>query len=183
MAGIELSELGLSKQELTDRVVEAIAEHFLSDDDYSRLIDAKVNKMVVEQIDAAVEQLGDKIVGPRVAEMVETQCLQATNHWGEKTGDPLTFIEYLVQRAEGYLTEKVNHNGESREEARDTYQFKGAQTRVAHMVDAHIQYSISVALKKALESVNSQISQGIAETVKTQLAEILERLSVGVLVR
>jgi hypothetical protein len=180
MAGIELSDLGLTQEDMANRVIEAIADRFLDDDDYCGLIDAKVNKAIVEQIDAAVEKLGVETIAPRITELVEGHCLQETNKWGEATGQKLTFTEYLIDRAERFLTEEVDHDGTTKAESRDSYNWRPYAGRVATMIDNHLQYSIATAMKKALESANSQIADGIAKTVKLQLAEILKKFSVEV---
>ena len=183
MAGITLQDIGLSQEEMANRVIDAIADRFIDDRDFGKLIHAKVDKAIVEQIDAAVAQLSSETIAPRITEMVEGHCLQETNKWGEATGQKLTFTEYLIDRAERFLTEQVDHNGQSKIESGDSYGWKPYAGRVATMIDNHLQYSISTAMKKALESTNSKIAEGIAVTVKTQLEEILKGLRVGVSVR
>ena len=55
-----------------------------------------------------------------VTAYVESFCLTETNKWGKKTGKSMTFTEYLVQRAELYLTEKVDLRGKAKGEEWDS---------------------------------------------------------------
>ena len=46
------------------------------------------------------------------------------------------------------------------------------------MVDKHLQYSISTAIKNGLADINGQIADGLDGAVKIQLKQALENLSV-----
>lgn len=91
-----------------------------------------------------------------------------------------TFIEYLVKRAEAYLTEKVDFQGKSKDENGSYSSFSPSQTRIAHMVHQHLSYSIESAMKNAVQTANSAIAIGIAETVKIKLAEIQKGIQASI---
>ncbi len=184
MSNISLTDLGITPEELRQRVVDKIAGDIMSDECFESDLQRKVSLMLKEKVDAAVTDLGDTVVAPRIAEMLEDLCLQQTNQWGERTGKSLTFIEYLTQRAEGYMTEKVDFQGLTAAECKShCSSFSAAQTRVAFMVDAHLQFSIKTAMEKALADANSQIAAGITDTVKQQLAAIVGRIKATVAVK
>ena len=145
------------------------------DSSFKRKLDAEIKK----GIDAAVTALADKHILPHAATMIENITLQETNKWGEKTGQNMTFVEYLVQRAEAYMTEGVNYEGKSKDEARG-YSWTGTQTRITHMVHEHLHYSIETAMKQSLKDANSSICKGIEEAVKIKLAEALQGLKTTV---
>jgi hypothetical protein len=126
----------------------------------------------------AITALADTHVLPNIAAYIEKTTLKRTNEWGEKRGETFTFTEYLISRAEAYMLEKVNHSGEPK--GRDSYGWHGEQTRLAHMIDAHLHLSIKRAMEQALAHVNSSISKGLEETVKMKLAEIQSQLTVTV---
>ena len=185
MTTLTLESLGLTREEISERVVEKIADQLLRasalDEDGEEgsapsAFAKALQRKVTERVNAAVEEIAGRHVLPNVAAYVETLCLQETNKWGEKVGKPVTFTEYLVQRAEAYLREEVNYAGKTRGE--DSYSWTKASTRVAHLVHEHLKYSIEAAMKEALKSANSKIVGGIEEAVKIKLAEVAASLKV-----
>lgn len=192
MPDISFESLGFSRSEVLDRIVDKIAKSVLSDvsmdeegDGFHRrsTFAALLETRVQQKIDASVEAIAAKHVLPNISEYVETLTLQQTNKWGEKVGDSVTFIEYLTQRAQHYLTEKVNYEGKTKEESRDSYSWREAQTRISYLINAHLQYSIETAMKDALKIANSAISTGITDAVKIKLTEITNGIKASVAVK
>lgn len=183
-----LSSLGIGKEEIFNRVVEQIVDrvvHSYPVDDEgneykrsSRFYD-ELTKYAKQKIDQKVEQLGDQHVLPRISAMIENLVLQETNKWGEKQGAPVTFIEYLVKRAESFLTEEVNSDGKTQKQA-DGYSWRVASTRVVFLVHQHLHYTIEKAMKEAVQNANDTIKDGLEKTVKLKLAEIAQSLKVNV---
>jgi hypothetical protein len=183
---MDFKELGFTEKELQERIVDKIVAQMMVAEEYDEDVrdtvqtrspfQVKLEKLIQKRIDEAVEAMADKYVLPKVAEYIENLSLQETNRWGEKTGKPVTFIEYLVQRAEHYMTEQVDYKGKTKSE--DSYSWKGTQTRVAHMIHEHLQYSISTAMREALANANSQIAKGLQDTVKIKLGQIATSLKV-----
>lgn len=170
--------LGLSQDEIRQRVIDRICDQLMeSQFDASRLA-VKLNAAVQKRIDEAVQKIADRDILPRAKEYVEKVTLTPTNRWGELKGKALTFREYLADRAENYLTEQVNFEGKPKSE--DSYNWRGTQTRITHMVHQHLHYSIETIMKNAVQMANSAISAGIQETVKLKLAEISAALQVSV---
>lgn len=185
MSTLTLESLGLTREEIIDRVVERIADRLLrehaidedGDDDalpspMAKLLERKVAQRVSDAIDA----IAGRHVLPNVAAYVETLILQETNKWGEKKGTPMTFVEYLVSRADAYLREEVNYDGKTR--GADSYSWKASGTRIAWMVHKHLQHSIQIAMERALKDANSAIVGGLEQAVKIKLAEVLASLKV-----
>lgn len=193
--GIDLESLGINQQELQNRLIDRLAEIMVSrapileyDDDmqasfvgespFAKELERRVKSMVDERITA----LADERLRPRVGQYIEGIILQETTTWGEKRGKTFTFIEYLVNRAEAYMTAEVDADGRSAEECRyrgSQFYGKGHQ-RLAWMIDKHLHLSIKSAIEKALADVNSNIAIGLLETVKAKLAEALAGLQVQV---
>ncbi len=178
MSTINLEELGITTDDLTERIVQRIADNILIDDNE---LEYSINKMLTEKVNEAVVGLGDAEIGPRIAEMVEAVTLHATNQWGEKRGEPLTFKEYLVERAEKYMTDEVDFEGKPK--GPDSYNWRPCQTRITHMVHKHLHYAIESAMEEALKSANSQIAQGITDAVKLKLDELLKGIKATVTVK
>lgn len=189
---INLAALGISKESLKERIVENVATNILTtlgvvdEDGEEYYADSptakKLKALVVQRIDETVTKLAEQHVLPRVSEYIENLTLEQTNKWGEKAGVKLTFIEFLVQRAEQYMTEYVNHEGKTQGQC-DRYNWRKTQTRIAHMIDKHLQYHIESAMKTAMQTANSAIATGIAETVKMKLAEIVSTLKISATVK
>jgi hypothetical protein len=173
--------LGITEEDLIERVVDRLSNAFLDHDEYAPVetrFGAQVEEMIKERIDSAVEKLADEHIGAQVEEMVAAVTLRETNKWGEAKGEPVTFREYLVHRTETWLTEQVNYQGKSRSE--DSYNWKGSNTRVAFMIHQHLDHHISAAIKKALKNLNEQVAGGLEQTVKLQIEKVLAKLEVDV---
>lgn len=183
---MDLKELGFTKEQLQDRVVDQVARRLMESvsidengDDrgmgqsaFACKIEERVRTLLGKLIDTAFQ----KHVGPNVAKYVENLTMTETNRWGEKTGkSSVTFIEYLVARAEAYIVEEVNYQGKTQKE--DSYSWKASHTRIAHMIHEHLHYSIAAAMKKALDTANGHIAAGIKKTVEIKLAEVLQEMS------
>ena len=188
-----LEQLGIDQQELIDRVVDRAAQKLLTetthvyesdtgaeyDDEVATPLGQALNERAQKLIDAKIDEIASAHVLPRVSEMVETLVLQETNQWGEKRGKSVTFIEYLVGRAENYLREEVDHHGKTKAEDRGHYWSKHG-TRVSYMVHKHLQYHVETAMKQALENANKSIVGGLEKAVKIALDEVSKKLKVRV---
>lgn len=171
MTKAELEALGLSETDVLDKLVERLLEKYGEDETgYVSDFEARMAKAVKEAVESKIAAAIEKHVLPRVAELVDGICLQETNTWGEKKGQPVTLTEYLVQRAEAYIREPVDFQGKTKEQ--DSWNWKAKTTRIAHMVHEHLQYSIDTAMKKVLGEANSNIRKGLEDAVKVALANI-----------
>lgn len=187
MSGLDLQALGISKEELQDRVIDRAVERIFEttgmDEFGDETIEAsplagRLEKAVKTAIDVQVGKVADAHVLPITAELIENIVMQQTNTWGEKTGAPVTFREYLVQRANHYLTEQVDHNGKSKSE--ESYNWRGSQTRITYLVNSMLQHEIKIAMESAIKVANEGIAEGLHGAVKLKLAEILGNLKVAV---
>lgn len=188
MTAISFEALGISKEELTEKLLDRLAEDFATeivwdeDGDPVRQRSSMARKLrdqIATQIDASVKALGEQHVIPRVSEMIEGLVLQKTNEWGERAGNPVTFIEYLTQRAEAFLSEPVDFRGEPKTSS-NSYDWRKATTRIAFMIDRHLHISIETAMKRALADANASIAAGLNEAVKVSLANATAKLKVAV---
>lgn len=185
---LDIEALGFTREELQERVVQRICTELLESIGYDEYGDEspasssfkkEIDKRIKQQIEATINAIAEKHVLPNVAQYIENLTLTETNKWGESKKEPVTFVEYLVGRAEAYMQETVDYNGKSKAE-NSGYSFNGTQTRITHLVHQHLHYSIETAMKNALSVANSAIAKGIAETAKTKLEEIVSGLKVQV---
>lgn len=186
---IDLAALGITQAELQDRVIERVCEQLLTGIGYDpegegefttasafhRQIQARIQAQITDTINAIAE----REILPNVASFIENLILQETNSWGEKQGAPVTFIEYLVKRAEAYMQEKVDFKGMDKANS-GSYSWTGTQTRITHLVHAHLHYSIETAMKEALNVATGSIAKGIHETARLKLNEIAASMKVQV---
>lgn len=185
---IDLEALGFTREELQEKVIDRICKQFLGnyswDEDGERdwedsLFAKKLQQRVKDQVDTSIDRLAQQHVLPNVDRYIENVTLQETNRWGEKRGTPMTFKEYLAQRAEHYLTEKVNHRGEAKRESDSSY-FDGKQTRITYLIDQYLSYAISSALKSALDSIDKTLTNGIQGTIRAQLEALSKNVQIVV---
>jgi hypothetical protein len=185
-----LEALGFTKDEIFQRVVDTIVrdltqsrcededgEVWFGESEFKRGLD----KAVQARIDAEVVKTADQHIAPRIAELIDGVTFQQTNQWGEKRGEPMTFIEYLVERAEAYMTEPVNYEGKPR--GTDSYSWTAKGTRVTYMIDKHLHYSIETAMKQALSEANAAIGKGLNEAVKVAIGNLTVQMKTEVKTR
>lgn len=186
---INLADLGLTQEDLRDRVVEQIADQLVGGETYDengnprRCASDFLTQMrdrVKKVIDARVESVANECVLPRVAEMIESIVMQETNSWGEaKKVPPLTFREYLVKRAEAYMTEEVDYEGQSKK--RDSYgSWRPSGTRMVYAIHKHLDNEIKEAMQKALSVGNQTLAKALYETCRVQINEAASKFKVQV---
>lgn len=186
---LDLASLGFTKEELQERVIDRICQNILATMEYDPESDSEypiaskfqqaIKQRVEQKVNETISALAEKHVLPNVAQYIETLTIQQTNQWGEKRGEPVTFIEYLTQRAQDYMQEKVDWDGKSKAE-RSGYSWEGKQTRITHLINSHLHFSIESAMKDALKVATGEIAKGIHETARVKLNEIAASLKVSV---
>lgn len=187
MIELSLENLGLTQEDLATKLVDRIAENLLtglkydedggewrSDSPFAK----KLDKLIKDRLDTIVNDMANKHVLPVVTSLVENLVLQATNKWGENRGAPVTFKEYLVQRAEAWMTEQVDYQGKAK--GTDGYRGNARGTRVSFMIHQHLDYEIQTAMKAAFATSNASIAKGLHEAVRIALNEVLTKLTVEV---
>lgn len=187
---ITLESLGLSKEEITQRVVDQIVKSALSAVDFDEdgdevRIESRFSRTIEDackaRIDQKIEDLGAQHVLPNVDRYIEALTLQETNRWGEKKGGSKTFVEYMVERAEAYMTEPVNYEGKTQEQA--GYGWSKSQSRISHLIHQHLHYSIEAAIKKMLQNANASIVGGLEVALKAKLEELQKAIKIAVTVK
>ncbi len=185
MVEFTCEQIGMDQAELQERVVSGLVNKVLGERDedfpYNEVM-KEANNLITEAVNAKVKAVADEFVLPRIEALIEGFCLQKTNQWGEKIREEMTFTEYLVKRAEDYLTEKVDYDGRTKAE-RGGFTWNPHQTRIANMIDGHLHYEISRAMKTAVDGAMESITEGLADTCKIKLAEIGKKLEVKVMTK
>jgi hypothetical protein len=183
-----LAALGLSQEELQERVIERATARLFEvtdiDEDGDEFTSkspfaGRLEKAVRTAIDNKVAELAEAHVLPLTGNLVESIVLQQTTKWGEKVGKPMTIVEYMTARAEEYLREEVSYDGKAKS-ASDSYSWKSHGSRVSFLVHQHLHSRIEEAMKAAVKNANDVIVGGLEATVKQKLGEIAASLKVTV---
>lgn len=188
-SAITLESLGLTTDELVERVVTKLANNYLSeyeeDEEGERsrfryTVHQKLQKRIADTVNDAVNRIASESIDGKVEELIRSLTLQKTNDWGEKTGQPVTFVEYLVSRADAWLREGVDVFGKAKGDDLYNSSWRATTTRIAHLIDKHLQYEIDRFAKEALTKANASIANGITEAVKTSLGNVMAGITVQV---
>lgn len=177
--------LGITPDQIADKVARKIADNLMvrksifADEDgepaeremsteFGNRISAAVSVVVEEGVRAAAE----KIVGERLVENLTALRFPQTNSYGEPKRESLTLLEFVAQRVDTYLVERVDSQGRTGSSA---YGDK-SQTRVVWLIDQHLSYTIKTHMEAALADANSRIAGGILDATKVALGDVLSRL-------
>ena len=187
---ITLESLGLTKKDIEIKIIDAAVERILHGKVYdengdeevvSSGLEKKMNVLIKERIDETIGIFGEKHILPNIDKYITSLVLQEKTKWGEDKGRPFTLIEYMVDRAESYMKEKVDRYGKTEAQcnkSRDSFCADG--TRVSSMIGNYLQSSIEKSMKTALENANHVIADGLSDAVKIKLKEVQEMISIGV---
>lgn len=178
---LDLNGLDFTREEILDRIASKAADQIFGSDydeetGIADRIEQRVRRNLDKSIAVVVDRIGDQLVAPRIEEYIRGCVLQQTNHWGEPNGAPTTFTEYLVKRAEKYVTEPVDVFGKTKSQG--DYNWKEHSTRVVQLIDRYLQGSIELAVKQILADANKTFASGLSEAVKTSLKGLMDRVSV-----
>ena len=185
-----LQELGFTKEELEAKVIQKIADDLLLEYGYESETGAdtvddshlkrKFHEIIKKHVDRQINKMAEEYVVPHVREIIEGVCLQRTNEWGEKVGEQVTFLQYLTQSANAYLTQPVDYEGKPT--TSNSYS-KNTQTRLVHLVHEHLHWGIESAMKAAVEEVKKQIEPALRQTVQLKLNEIAGSIKVNLVTK
>ncbi len=187
---MNVSDLGLTPEILRDAVIERAAKMLIDrnsedyDDEYgwTNSIQAKVDKMLSERMQAAAQAAVDTAIAKHAAPFIDGEIekivFQRTNEWGEKQGEPKSFREFLIDRIHAYIVEPVGYDGKTN--AQDSYNWRQHSTRIAFMVDKHLHYEVETAMKAAFTDLNSKVAGGLLEAVRVSLNSALAGLKASV---
>lgn len=188
---LDLSAIGLNQKALEDRIVNGAVDKIVSslledvytDDDgepvaQQSAFDRKLRERVDSEIARIIDGIAAATITPKIEALIEGLSFQKTNGYGEPKAPPQTWREMLVEKAEGWLVEPVNSTGKTRKE--DSYSFSPAMTRIAFMINQHLDYRIRDAMTAALKDANGKIAKGIVDSVQLALNGVLAKFKVEI---
>jgi len=182
---IDLDFLGITKEELIEKIVSKAAiefsgtKYYDEEDDeyyyYNNKIAKELNKVIEERIKKSVTKFCDKFIKPSIEKKIDETILEKTNQWGEKKGEKIGFKEYIIARAEKYLDERVDDQGR---DSRDSYNTRGTSRRIVYMVEDKLTTQIEEALKDGVKLINQSFKDGISATVKDKMEELTKDIQI-----
>lgn len=182
-----LEELGLTPEILQERVVEMVTASLTTSiecDEDGNEIESRspfiraMQSQVKALVDAKVQAIAERDLLPRIDSFIENIVLQQTNQWGEKNGKSVTFIEYLVQRADAYLKEPTDWHGRAKGEPGTDYNWSAKTTRLVALIERNLAHSIQAALETALKNINASVAGGLEQAIKIQLDQVVKNIKV-----
>lgn len=185
-----LEALGISPDELGNRIVDQCVEALLSssgfDPDteeetrYESRFKREIERRIQQAVDDKIAALAAEHLIPRVGELIEQADMQKTNGYGEKKGPSMTFKEYIAHRAEVYMSEDVDINGKSKAEGGDSYSWRSCGPRLTVLMRNYIRDTMEAAAKAAVTDVNKVIAKNIEKAARDAIASATATLKVSV---
>lgn len=185
-----LESLGINTETLADRIVEQAVEALLSstgfdpenevETSYESRFKKEIQNRMQKAVDAKIAALAEVHLVPRVGEMIEKANLQKTNGYGEPKSEPMTFIEYIVSRAESYMSEDVNHEGKSKAEMRDSYGWSSSGPRLTVLMKIYIRQTLETHAKNAIKDINAVVAQNMQKAAIEAIAAASKAMKVSV---
>lgn len=177
---INLEQLGITQEQLIEKVVDRISEELLWDaeDGYANSKFARrVKKHIDEKVNASVSAVADKYMVPAFLEHLEGMRFETTNGYGEPKTEPKTLREFIAHRAENYLDEVVDREGKTRRQGNS---FAEYGTRAKWLVDRFFTGSVTVKLKEYVDAANDHLSKGLTGALTDGINELLTKLNVTI---
>ena len=189
-----LKALGLDTEELGNRIVDQAVEALLNttgfnpdteeETRYESRFKREIEKRIQQAVDEKIAALAAVHLIPRVGEMIESANLRRTNQYGEPKGPAMTFIEYIVQRAEAYMSEDVDFHGQSKAdlEAKNesTYNWRNCGPRLTVLMRRYIQDTLEKHAKAAITDVNQVVAKNIENAARSAISAAAANLKVGI---
>lgn len=157
----------INQETIERKVVESAAEQIVA----SVLSGHDLMSRIQEQVESQIRIHCDDTVSPLISEEICKFVIQQTNNFGEQKGEPVTFAEFLAEKANEYLHERVNHKGEP--VGKNSYE-RMVQSRLTHMLDKQLSHHIKTEMKDAMKSVVSAVAPAIATTCGLKIREATE---------
>jgi hypothetical protein len=181
-----LKLLGLSEEKLREIVLKGIVDKLL----YCRIegeypaeseFKKELNTLVKDTIKTTVEDIGKEHVVPQIEAKIDNLVLQETKKWGGPKGEPQSFPEFMVARAEEFMVEMVDARGNTQTQVnkrREMWRPEGS--RISYIVDRYLKRRIEDAMGTAMSVANKAIAKTISDAVNARLEEIVGQIKCAI---
>lgn len=159
---LSIEELGITQEELQQRVVDAIVTSVCDDveeDGASRFF-RELKLEVQKQVTARVSIALDASLGAAINDVL-TGVYQPVNEWGEPKGKPTCLREMVQEKAARFVSETVDKDFKP-----STY---NAMPRIDRLVKDHVEkavgHEIKSCLDKAVEEEKARLQLKVAQVI------------------
>lgn len=189
-----LESLGINPESLGDRIVDQAvaallnASGFDPDTEQEMRYESRFKREIAERIKNAVDEniaaLAAVHLVPRVGELIEKADMRKTNAYGETKSPSMTFKEYISHRADSYMTDEVDFQGNSKDELEargaSTYNWRPAGCRLTVLMKMYIKETMEKAAKDALTDVNKAIAKSVEKAARDAIASAAGAIKVAI---
>jgi hypothetical protein len=169
-----LKDLGITRKDVLDKLVDRLQEAFMpmdADGDGSGF-EAELHKEMTQRIEEGVRKALCDFTAPAIAEYCRKFVLNPTSEWGEKKGDSLTFVDYLVKSGRDFLEQPVDPWGKPA----NTYGSDKKKTRLAFLATEALSDEIRKAAESYLKNQREILNKAMADALMAKAGEIVRVL-------
>lgn len=161
---MDLSLLGISKEELIDRIVEAAAAQVVEHE----IMEQRIRSEAHRQVETALGRLAEQEIGKVMSKAMDLE-FQPLTIWGEAAGPRISIRAMMLERAQKWLTEHVNSRGET-----DTsYGYERNPTRAQWYVRRAVEEVVSHHQSEAIKAIIAETTAQIKGALDAALAEVV----------
>jgi hypothetical protein len=155
-----LEQLGITKDEILDRIVANVLHEGLVDEGFQT-----AKREIVKGYKEGIQKAIDQTISATCAEALNT-VFQPVNTWGEKTGEPTTVRDMFLKSCQDWWVMKVDSHGNP---SRDSYGSK--KTMVQHHAEKAVADAVSGSMKSELIAVVADAKQKMADAIGTYVRD------------
>jgi hypothetical protein len=155
-----LQQLGITKDEVLDRIVASVLREGLFDEGYET-----AKREIVKGYKEGIQKAIDQTISATCAEALNT-VFQPVNTWGEKTGEPTTVRDMFLKSCQDWWVMKVDSKGNP---TRDSYGIR--ETMVEHHARKAVSEAVNNAMKAELQTVVADAKAKMAAAIGAYISE------------
>jgi hypothetical protein len=183
-----LETLGISQEDLRQRLVRRLAEELLASEGYDewnteptdatlaarvpRQLTDGLRKSVKDAIAAEIARLGDAYAKPLVWQIMEAG-IQPTNQYGEPKGDRMTVTELIADAARQYMETRVDRDGK-------VSSYRGGMIRLDWVVNEAVRKHVASKIEESIQDPKSTLAEALTDAVRRVLATFLADAKVSI---
>jgi CRISPR/Cas system type I-B associated protein Csh2 (Cas7 group RAMP superfamily) len=176
--GISIEDLGITKQEMQDRVVNQLCNEITGrhddESEYSYFsessIKTKMREYLQEIVDKKTREVIDEKVLANFEKYLQELIIKPSSRWGEKEEAPVSIEDYIEKTISLTMAETVDSTGRGREDR--SYSYYGSHsTRLEYLINRKISAEIETSFKSVLVDVKASLQSHIEAQIKNKLTE------------
>lgn len=164
---MNLQDLGITNEDLVNRLVERLAEGLLDNDEtFADRVHRSVQERIKEQTEWIAHGIAKEEIERQVKAVIDAPWQESTS-WGEKRGEPKTFRELVNEKIAATLIRRVDSNGRLLEygEGQKLIDFL-IRSQVEATVKDEIKTAVTAAATAARNEVLGKVNEAVLAAVK-----------------